>query len=499
MKSRPTKVLPLAFVCSFASPFGASAAPAGPPPAPPALATSIGKLPSHPLAFAPSPVDNPLKGFVPFYMGADYPKKFPHSMEWTYFALSDLMKDFDSFDWGPMEKALDEVASRGNQLAFRVYVEYPGKPPAIPDFLAKSGVAVRKVAQWNSPSPDYDDPRTIRALTSFAKALGAKYDGDPRIGFVTPGLVGLWGEWHLWPSDSLFPKDPAVKQYIDAFDAAFDKTQIEIRYADLAGGYPVKKNIGFHDDSFFWKENGKGVTLPQSMGGWDWSFLEKTLKSGGENRWLSQSIGGEVRPEIQSGLFRGGPNVDDPKGCVEMTHVTWLINQKGVLRYDASDPAVVELVRTMGYELTVTDASFEDDLASTEPLRVSITMENRGVAPFYYPWQVVIAAADAHHAVVKSWNVPWDLRQVLPRQIHTFPDWNLPTQPKYVPFAKPRRFDFAASGHGLAEGTYTLLVRVVNPLEYRKAQRTPPHPLRFANQTQTPNGWLELGSFTVRR
>src|SRR5207248_7628576 len=202
---------------------------------------------------------------------------------------------------------------------------------AIPEFRAKSGVAVRKVLQWNSPSPDYDDPRTIRALTSFAKALGAKYAGDPRIGFVTAGLVGLWGEWHLWPSDNLSPKDPAVKQYIDALEAAFDKTQIEIRYADLAGGYPVKKNIGFHDDSFFWKENAKGVTLPQSMGGWDWSFLEKALKSGGENRWASQSIGGEVRPEIQSGLFRGGPNVDDPKDCVEMTHVTWLIDQKGVL------------------------------------------------------------------------------------------------------------------------------------------------------------------------
>jgi hypothetical protein len=223
------------------------------------------------------------------------------------------------------------------------------------------------------------------------------------------------------------------------------------------------------------------------------------LKSGGENRWASQSIGGEVRPEIQSGLFRGGPNVDDPKDCVEMTHVTWLIDQKGVLRYDAGDPAALDLVRAMGYELTVTDASFEDDLPSTEPLRIGVTIENRGVAPFYYPWQVVIAAADARHNVVKSWNAPWDLRQVLPTQIRAFPDWKLPKQPKYVPFAKPQRFEFTASAHGLGEGKYTLLMRVVNPLEFRKAQKTPPHPLRFANLTQTPNGWLELGSFTVRR
>src|SRR5579859_798108 len=294
MKRTPfTRLSSIAFACALASPSAISGAPAGPPPAPVALASSLAKLPAHALAFAPSPVDNPLKGFVPYYEKADYPKKFPYSMEWTYFALSDVMKDFDSFDWSPIEKTLDDVAARGNHLVFRVYLEYPGRPSAIPEFLAKSGVALRKVAQRNTMSPDYDDPRTLRALTSFIKAFGAKYDGDPRIGFITMGLVGLWGEWHMWPSEALFPKDPAVKQYIDAFDAAFDKTQIEIRYADLAGGYPVKKNVGFHDDSFFWKEGGKGVTLPQSMGGWDWSFLEKTLKSGGENRWTSESVGGE--------------------------------------------------------------------------------------------------------------------------------------------------------------------------------------------------------------
>jgi hypothetical protein len=495
----------LAFAATLTSQSNVASAPAGPP-APldrdvepltksPA-APSEAKLASHALAYAPSPVDNPLKGFVPFYMGSDYPKKFPHSMEWTYFALGDLMKDLDSFDWTQVEKALDDVAARGNQLAFRVYMEYPGRPPAIPEFLAKSGVALRKVSQWNTMSPDYDDPRTVRALSNFIKALGAKYDGDPRIAFVTTGLIGLWGEWHLWPSDQLFPKDAAVKQYIDAFDAAFDKTQIEIRFPDLAGGYPVKKNVGFHDDSFFWKENGKGATLPQSMGGWDWSFLEKALKSGGENRWASQSVGGEVRPEIQSSLFRGGPNVDDLKDCVEMTHVTWLINQKGVLRYDKGDPNVVELVREMGYELTVTEALFDDQISAADPLRVGVIIENRGVAPFYYPWQVVVAVADARANVVKTWSVPWDITKVQPKQIRAFPEWGLSGKPKYVPFGKPQRFEFKTSGNGLGIGKYTLLMRVVHPLEHRKPAQ-PPHPLRFANQRQTPNGWLELGELNV--
>jgi len=456
---------------------------AGPPPSPPPSAKPDANLRAHALAFAPSPLDNPLKGFIPFYMTSDYPKRLPYSMEWNYFALSDLMKDLDSFDWAPVEKVLDDIAARGNQTALRVYMEYPGRPSAIPEFLRKSGVALRKVAQWNSESPDYDDPRTIRALTSFIKAFGAKYDGDARIGFVTMGLVGLWGEWHLWPSDELFPKDASVAQYIDAFDAAFNKTQIEIRYGDLAGGYPIKKNVGFHDDSFFQKDNGKGVTLPHSMGGQDWSFLEKIIKHDGENRWISQSIGGEVRPEVQSSLFRGGPTIDDLKDCVEMTHVTWLINQKGVVRYDKDDAPTAELVRSMGYELSVKEAYFDDDLATAAPLKVGVVIENGGVAPFYYRWQVVLGVVDAQNKVVKSWNVPWDISRVMPKQIRVFPEWAVTGKPKYLPFGKPQYLEHTLSPHGLAAGAYTLVMRVVNPLEYKKSSKnaSAPHPLRFAN------------------
>ena len=60
---------------------------AGAPPAPAPSAKPDAKLHAHPLAFAASPIDNPLKGFIPFYETTDYPKKLPYSMEWNYFAL----------------------------------------------------------------------------------------------------------------------------------------------------------------------------------------------------------------------------------------------------------------------------------------------------------------------------------------------------------------------------------------------------------------------------
>jgi hypothetical protein len=477
----------------------AAAAPAGPPKAPAESAPKLTQLPAHALAYAPSPLDNPLKGFVPFYApGKTYANKFPLSMEWSYFALNDLMKGPDTFDWSPLERMLNEVAARGRHSVLRVYTEYPGKPSAIPEFLRKSGVKIRKVPRWNNESPDYDDPRTQQALISFIKAFGKKYDGDPRIGFLTVGLIGLWGEWHMWPADELLPKDETLARYIDAFDEAFDKTQIEIRYPTLARGYPVRKNLGFHDDSMFFREEQQSITLPKSLGGKEWAFLQGMLDFGAENRWTEQSIGGEARPEIQRALFKDNKSVEDPLACVELSHVTWLMNQAGFGAYKPDDPRAGELVRKMGYELHVSEARFAD-VASSSALRVGVTIENRGVAPFYYPWRVVVALANEQNQIARSWYTAWDLREIQPKSIAVFPDWKLPGDPKQLPFGSPRHFSVEIANHGLAPGKYRVLMRVVNPLELSAKSRggARPLPLRFANASQLSNGWLGLGELAV--
>ena len=46
----------------------------------------------HPLAYAPAPVDNPLKGFVPYdTAGQNQKANFLHSLEWFYISLAELM------------------------------------------------------------------------------------------------------------------------------------------------------------------------------------------------------------------------------------------------------------------------------------------------------------------------------------------------------------------------------------------------------------------------
>src|SRR5215470_12833618 len=89
------------------------------------------------LDYAPAPADNPLKGFMPFYDAygsADTPiaNDFPHSMEYFYVPLRNLMNGPDSFTFETgMEPQLQSISGRGHQAVMRVYLDYPMRTTGI--------------------------------------------------------------------------------------------------------------------------------------------------------------------------------------------------------------------------------------------------------------------------------------------------------------------------------------------------------------------------------
>ena len=230
---------------------------------------SAQNLPMHPLEYAPAVVDNPLKGLVPY--AGDWRDRFPHSMEFSYLPLSALVIGHAKYDWTPMENLLDGIAARGHQAVFRIYLEYPGKSDGIPAFLVKEGLKVFRYQNTNtqpfppteSLTPDYQDLSLRKTLIAFIAALGRKYDGDPRIGFITAGLLGTWGEWHDYPRNELFADKAVQREVLDAYEAAFKTTRILVRYP-AGENHAVQtantaRRLGYHDDSFAWStlETGK--------------------------------------------------------------------------------------------------------------------------------------------------------------------------------------------------------------------------------------------------
>ena len=149
----------------------------------------------------------------------------------------------------------------------------------------------------HSLSPYYSDPHLRAALVHFIAALGARYDGDPRIGFIQLGLLGFWGEWHTFPHSGVeksdgSPASDVQEQILAAFDKTFGRT---IRLArEPKADFLKNYSLGYHDDSFAYQT----LTPP------DWHDQGKLARYGETERWRTQPIGWEIRPEIQPGLWQ---------------------------------------------------------------------------------------------------------------------------------------------------------------------------------------------------
>ena len=408
-------------------------------------------------------LENPLKGLVPW---ANKSAEFPHSMEWFYIKLNEVMTGPAQFDWSALEAKLNAIASRGNQAIFRFYVDYPNHPTGIPQFLLAAGLQTFPYADSGnkvSVAPDYSDPRLLQAFADFIAALGKRYDGEARIGFIEAGLYGFWGEWHVhhhptagepkgWHI-SQKSKDAILKNYVNAFH----KTLVMVRYPDVTTDSHLKTAFGYHDDSI----------AKDSIGGQDWFFWPKIIHAGLSDIWQTRPIGGEMYPALAKTVWDSYPKTEDQnlEACIKSIHLTWLCNSEAFQKTlnESQRAKALQAHRLMGYELHVSAVKL--DRAADGKLTVSVEIENRGRAPFYYDWNVELGLADKQQHLMARFSTPWQLTSILPGKTVR---WST---------TLPETSDKEAN----------VLMHVVSPLSNGK-------PLCFANaeQDKTLRGWLTL-------
>lgn len=411
------------------------------------------------MEYQAAPIDNPLKGLVPY---ADpEPDRFPHSLEFSYVKFSDLVVGPDRYNWKPLEQLLDDIQSRGNQTVFRVYLEYPGHKNAIPKFLINDGL---KVTRWQNDeeatdgekgwveTPDYENPKLRKALQQFIAALGEKYDGDPRVGYITAGLLGMWGEWHTYPREELWASKQTQNLVLDAYESAFTRTPILLRYPagddhdEQASNF--QRAFGYHDDSFAY------ATLDTGKRKDDWFFQNNLNDSGAGDKWKTCPIGGEIRPEVWGCCFDEKPCTPKTQSfarCRAEMHVTWLMDS-GMFESQADDARLKNAkqeVQKMGYEFFVKSA-FIKTIGGNSILQIEV--KNTGIAPFYHSgWTIHVRPNGDGGGNQIDTNL--ELTGIMPGEV------------KALEFTLPENFG------------NKIMVGVPNPMDGGKA-------LRFANKNQ---------------
>ena len=395
---------------------------------------------------------------------------FPHSMEWSYFAWQDLQTDYEQFDWRPLDSFLNDAAARGHQAAFRIYADYPDTPYGVPVFLMHVPKhlysAFGNGAHATSYSPDYDNQDLKQAMLNIIRALGDRYNGDPRLGFVEVGFLGFWGEWHTYRSqcecDTWMPSRQTQRAVLDAFERSFTRTRVLVRQPGIAW---KGQAIGFHDDSFGF----------QTLGSPDWMFVGRLKAAGATRQWRTQPIGGELFPDHQSCAFSVpscSPPGQDFDMCVDATHASWLMNHFAFSTgYAGGDyERAMRGAQRLGYDLFVSAVRVTSRKAGQE-LAVDVKIQNRGTAPFYYDWNVQLGVANTANELIAIYDTDWKLTQVIERN-------------------EDVAFSSVEKKLGLVAGEYQLLIRAVNPLKNG-------HALVFANAgwSQTVPDWLVLAHF----
>ena len=221
----------------------------------------------------------------------------PYTLEWAAFPVNAVITARDTYDFTKVDALLDAITSRGHRGVIRFYLDYPGRTTGMPHYLLNAGTD--KSRQYDlhgnneiSFSPNDDEPAVQEMMLRFVAALGEKYDGDPRIGYITAGLYGFWGEEHTWPYNgsvsgenpkgaNWMPSDAFRARPVKAWDEAFDDTFIQNRYPTAA---TKAHGMGYFDDSLGYA----------TLEGTSWHFLPTLKEQGEAEAWKIDPIGGEL-------------------------------------------------------------------------------------------------------------------------------------------------------------------------------------------------------------
>jgi hypothetical protein len=342
---------------------------------------------------------NPMKGLIG-NGGNDvkqWPLDLPSSMQGYKIGLNsimlndpDVVGENNAFNWTSVDNILQQCSEYKRHAVIRFYGHWPGQPLKLPSYLLNSPYDITLVPNNNELVPYWGDIQLLKAIQQFIKALGTRYDGDRRLFVLHAGLVGAWGEHHAqgckYGSNNL-PCDPewVYESLSDYFKDAFQKTHIQFRYPNLQKPYNAK--FGFHDDSYTKFTVGGipngGIIRNNAF----WNMAERYNAS---SFWKWSPMGGEVHPEnidcFQSSFPNGTEYHQEFKTCTETAHATYMSWNRGfrlggVGNSPEQDKAKEESAR-MGYNYVIKSIGLIK--TSDNVVTMDVTIEQIGVAPFYY-------------------------------------------------------------------------------------------------------------------
>jgi hypothetical protein len=352
---------------------------------------------------------NPFKGFVP-WIGTQNPV-YDTKLQYKTFEWRDIEPQKSIFNWAYFEQGWGNISQTGKRVGFRISACTPGSSNAydIPDWLVNEGVKLREytIDGQHGLAPDWDDPLFLQAHQDLIDALGTRYDQDDRVAWIDIGSYGFWGEWHVYLNDSLAATQ-ASKQSIleDYFDAFQDKPKVIAFDDDFATKYVTDHGGGIRNDCL-------GTTEANN---WYLQSLNRIDPNLNDNVWRNAIIAGEFCGGEWGALQGTTERFELNFQFIQQTHWSFIGPAGGAItpQNDEHKKHLDELHKKLGYRFVLKKVDNSGTVNRGENLNIHIELENKGVAPFYFQWPLVVYLINLSGSVALQSDSGIDIREWLP-------------------------------------------------------------------------------------
>ncbi len=397
------------------------------------------------------PLSNPYMGWAPSAEGGPYSQ--PHSLVYintTWRELEPVKGNYE-FDLFEDKYQLKYWESIGVHIILRLNMDFPSekKHMDIPDWLYEeiNGDGVWYDLDYGKGfSPNYSNAMLISYHQELIQALADRYNNNDLIPIIALGSIGHWGEWHTkQDADYPIPFPPVeisnqyVKHYLRFFQ---NKFLIMRRPFEIA----KENNMGLYNDSFGHMEQTYGYFLNFVTNGY-YDYLANVKQPSMPDYWKHAPSGGEVANPPGISCF-DNEQINFLLEQIQECHTSWL--GPSCPAYQPIDTDLQHnfdsALNTLGYRFVLGSMKHAPRIQAGKTLSIKMIWENKGSAPFYYPWPLELSLADSNGNIVFQTAVSEDIRKWLPGKHEVYASMNIPS---------------------LKEGKYQVCVAIVDP-NYKK-------------------------------
>lgn len=377
---------------------------AGEPTGAQSLASTITVRPT-PIPLSDPELPNPLRGFYRWYDNEPVPQPGPARDHYARYGWRELEPARGQYDFSAIEQAMERARRNGAKFSFRVMaVNEFTSPQEVPDYLmAEAGGAWCRVDSRSVWVPAWDSPAFLARAQALIDALGAHFNGDPRLGYYDMGLYGHWGEWHTSTLCTPAASGATKRALVDMQLAAFSRSR-------------VLMNSGAAEVDAFVYALGRsprvGVRVDSLCNPWfSQQFTESSAKLAAmQERWKTAPVVAEFFSWNPSDIGLCDQQVRD-------WHVAGLAN--GNLEWERYAPeqqaALIRLGKHSGYRFVLDQISYPATVQTNTPFTITSHWSNLGVTPAYEPTEVTFELQPKGQSqVIWSGRSQLDLERLLP-------------------------------------------------------------------------------------